>query len=193
MARIIDETKIGRIREATLELVVSNGYGGASISSIARKAGVAEGYLYRFYSSKQELVSSLLYDKVGRIIAKLEFVLKSCSSVKEVLDLLFGEFFNMADQSPEEVKFMHVLMHDYNFQVLDEQREQIKKLCDAVINIGVETGEMDAGVTAEEVFIMAIVYPIEFINLRMKGFFGQRGWSEKDKARVSEFCIKALK
>ena len=49
MARIIDDGKIQRIREATIALVVQNGYGGASISSIARRAGVAEGYLYRFY------------------------------------------------------------------------------------------------------------------------------------------------
>jgi AcrR family transcriptional regulator len=193
MARLIDETKIGRIKEATIELVVINGYGGASISSIARKAGVAEGYLYRFYSSKQELVSSLLYTKVGQIISKLELLLENCTSVKEVVDLLISEFFSMARNSPDEVKFIHVLMHEYNFQVSDEQREQIKQLCNAVIGIGTESGELNPETTAEEVFGMAIIYPIEFINLRMKGFFGKNDWSVDDKKRVSEFCIKALK
>ncbi len=193
MARVVDETKIGRIKEATVELVVNNGYGGASISSIARKAGVAEGYLYRFYSSKQELVSALLYDRVGQIISNLEQVLQCCSSVKEVMDLLISEFFEMAEQSPVNVKFIHVLMHDYNFQVSDEQREQIKQLCDRVIRIGSANGELQAGVTAEEIFGMAIIYPIELINLRMKGFFGRQGWTGEDKTRVSVFCIKALK
>ena len=51
MARQIDETKMHRIKEAAVQLVVENGYGGASILMIARKAGVAEGYLYRFYAS----------------------------------------------------------------------------------------------------------------------------------------------
>jgi AcrR family transcriptional regulator len=193
MARLIDETKIGRIKEATIELVVNNGYGGASISSIARKAGVAEGYLYRFYSSKHELVSSLLYAKVEQIIAKLELLLESCTSVKEVIDLLISEFFSMARKSPVEVKFIHVLMHDYNFQVSDVQREQIKRLCNSVIGIGTKSGELSPDTTAEEVFGMAIIYPIEFINLRMKGFFGKYDWTVYDKKRVSEFCIKALK
>ncbi len=193
MARLVDETKIDRIKEATIELVVNNGYGGASISAIARKAGVAEGYLYRFYSSKQELVLALLYDRVGQIITNLELLLKNCSSVKEVMDLLIGEFFKMADESPVNVKFIHVLMHDYIFQVSDEQRELIKQLCDRVIRVGLKNGELQAGISAEEVFNMAIIYPIEFINLRMKGFFGRRGWNSGDKARVSEFCIKALK
>jgi TetR/AcrR family transcriptional regulator, repressor of fatR-cypB operon len=193
MARLIDETKIGRIKEATIELVVNNGYGGASISSIARKAGVAEGYLYRFYSSKQELVSSLLYTKVEQIISKLELLLESCTGVKEVIDLLISEFFCMARKSPVEVKFIHVLMHDYNFQVSDEQREQIKRLCNSVIGIGKRSGELNPETTAEEVFGMAIIYPIEFINLRMKVFFGKSDWTVDDKKRVSEFCNKALK
>src|SRR5665648_279581 len=113
MARLIDEGKIQRIREATIALVVQNGYGGASISSIARRAGVAEGYLYRFYASKQELVTELLYTKVAQIIEKLAFLLNSCTRIKEVINELIGELFKMASDSPEEIKFIHVLMHDY--------------------------------------------------------------------------------
>ncbi|HEY3389139.1 MAG TPA: TetR/AcrR family transcriptional regulator, partial [Prolixibacteraceae bacterium] len=133
MARIIDDGKIQRIREATIELVVQNGYGGAAISSIARRAGVAEGYLYRFYKSKQELVTELLYTKIAQIIEKLEFLLNSGLSIKEVIRQLIGELFEMATISPEEIKFIHVLMHDYNFQVSDEQRLHIKNLCEKVI------------------------------------------------------------
>jgi len=101
MARSIDEGKIQRIREATIALVVQNGYGGASISSIARRAGVAEGYLYRFYTSKQELVTELLYTKVAQIIEKLEFLLNSCTRITEVINELIGELFKMASDSPE--------------------------------------------------------------------------------------------
>jgi len=54
MPRLVDETKMHRIKDAAIELIVKNGYGGASISSIAKKAGVAEGYLYRYYNGKQD-------------------------------------------------------------------------------------------------------------------------------------------
>jgi len=43
MARLVDEKKIKRIREATIELVVQNGYGGSAKSSIASRGEVAEG------------------------------------------------------------------------------------------------------------------------------------------------------
>jgi len=193
MARLVDEGKIKRIREATIELVVQNGYGGAAISTIARRAGVAEGYLYRFYSSKQELVTQLLYTKVNRIIEKLEYLLSSCESVKEVIGQLIGVLFQIATETPGEIKFIYVLMHDYNFPVSDEQRNLIKALCEKVIRLGIRTGEVDSDITPEEAYGMVIIYPIEYINLRIKGFFGKTGWTEEEQKRVIEFSINALK
>jgi AcrR family transcriptional regulator len=193
MARIIDEGKIQRIREATIELVVLNGYGGAAISSIARRAGVAEGYLYRFYKGKQELVTELLYTKVAQIIEKLEFLLNSCISINEVISQLIGELFKIATDSPEVIKFIHVLMHDYNFQVSGEQRGHIKSLVERVIQTGIASGEVNRRISPEEAYGMVVIYPIEFINLRMKGFFGSPDWTDEEQKRVTEFSINALK
>ncbi len=193
MARLIDEGKIQRIREATIELVVQKGYGGAAISSIAHRAGVAEGYLYRFYTSKQELVTELLFSKVSRIIEKLEFLLNTCTTTKDVISQLIDELFRTANDSPEEIRFIHVLMHDYNFQVSDEQRLHIKSLCEKVIRIGITNGEISSSVSDEEAYGMVVIYPIEFINLRMKGFFGTTTWTEEDQKRVTQFSINALK
>lgn len=193
MARLVDEGKIKRIREATIELIVQNGYGGAAISSIAKRAGVAEGYLYRFYSSKQELVTELLRAKVARIIEKLEYLLGTCDQVKEVIGQLINILFEMAAESPEDIKFMDVLMHDYNFPVSGEQRQLIKNLCEKVISLGIKNKEVNANITPEEAYGMVIVYPIEFINLRMKGFFGKTGWTKEDQERVIQFSVKALK
>ncbi len=193
MARLIDEGKIQRIREATIELVVQNGYGGAAISSIAARAGVAEGYLYRFYSGKQELVTELLYSKVAQIIERLEYLLDSFDSVEEVIGQLISVIFKIAKDSPEEIKFMHVLMHDYNFPVSEEQRRVIKNLCERVISLGIRNGEVSKNISPEEAYGMSIIYPIEYINLRIKGFFGKTGWTEKDQKRVIEFSINALK
>ena len=193
MARIIDEGKIERIMEATIEFVVQNGYGGAAISSIARRAGVAEGYLYRFHRSKHELVTDLLYSKVAQIIEKLEILLNTCPGMKEVIFGLIGEFFKMATDTPEQIKFIHVLMHDYNFQISDDQRQQIKSLCEKVVQTGIANGEINKAITAEEAYGMIVIYPLEIINLRMKGFFGNSTWTTEDQDRIAEFSINALK
>ncbi len=193
MARLIDDGKIQRIKEATIELVVQNGYGGAAISSIAHRAGVAEGYLYRFYASKHALVTELLYSKVAQIIERLELLLNSYTSTKEIIFQLIGQFFEMATKAPEEIKFIHVLMHDYSFQVSVEQRLQIKVLCDKVIRLGIASGEVNSLTSPEEAYGIVVIYPIEFINLRMKGFFGISEWTDDDQKRVTEFSINALK
>lgn len=193
MARLIDDGKIQRIREATIELVVQKGYGGAAISTIAHRAGVAEGYLYRFYKSKHELVTELLFSKVAHIIEKLEFLLNSCTNMNEVISQLINELFKTADDTPEDIKFIHVLMHDYNFQVSDEQRSHIKSLCEKVIRVGVVNGEINSNISPEEAYGIVVIYPIEFINLRMKGFFGSTSWTKDDQKRVAEFAINALK
>jgi AcrR family transcriptional regulator len=193
MARLIDEGKIRRIKEATIQLVVQNGYGGAAISSIAKRAGVAEGYLYRFYSSKQQLVTELLYSKVAQIVEKLESLLETCTSTKDVMGQLIGELFRMGIETPVEIKFIYVLMHDYNFQVSDLQRQHIKGLIEKVIRIGIANSELNSRITVEEAYGMVIIYPIEFINLRMKGFFGINEWSVEEQNRVAEFSINALK
>jgi len=193
MARVIDEGKIERIREATIEFVVQNGYGGAAISSIARRAGVAEGYLYRFHRSKHELVTDLLYSKVAQIIEKLEILLNTCPGMKDVIFGLIGEFFKMATDTPEQIKFIHVLMHDYDFQISDDQRQQIKNLCEKVVQTGIANGEINKAITAEEAYGMVVIYPLEIINLRMKGFFGNSTWTTEDQNRIAEFSINALK
>jgi AcrR family transcriptional regulator len=193
MARLVDESKLARIHAATIELVVEKGYGGASISAIANKAGVAEGYLYRFYNSKQELVTSLLYSKINYLVVKLKEFLIQDIEIKTVIELLIGEIFILAETVQNEIRFIHVLMHDYNFQVSEQQRGEIKILCEKVIESGVNRGELNPALTSEEVYSMVIIYPVEFINLRIKGFFGDNGWKDDDKKKVVNFCINSLK
>jgi AcrR family transcriptional regulator len=173
--------------------VVEKGYGGASISAIANKAGVAEGYLYRFYSSKQGLVTALLYGRINHLIVKLKEFLHQELTISSVIELLIGELFVLAETAQHEIRFIHVLMHDYNFQISEQQRNEIEVLCQQVIDIGIRNEEFNEALTIEEVYSMVIIYPIEFINLRIKAFFGIKEWSDSDKRKVVEFCINALK
>ena len=84
-------------------------------------------------------------------------------------------------------------MHDYNFQISDDQRQQIKELCEKVVQLGILNNEISMKLTAEEAYGMAVIYPLEFINLRMKGFFGTSELTSDDQRRGVEFSINALK
>ncbi|MEN9443235.1 MAG: hypothetical protein RIS47_125, partial [Bacteroidota bacterium] len=190
--RAIDETKMIRLEQATVNLVVSNGYGGASVSLIAKQAGVAEGYLYRFYKGKQELVEALLHRQIDRIVSQLDVLLEKNTELHLVIDSLIEDYIAMATETPELLKFIYVLMNDYAFLVSDEQRAQIRKLIAQLIVSGQKSGQLGERVGEEEVFAMLISYPIDFLNMRLKNFFGKTGVLPNDAPRIAAFCKYSL-
>ena len=193
MARSIDETKIERIKEATLKMVVSNGFGNASISEIAKKAGVAEGYLYNFYKSKTELVESLLYNLIDELSNKLESFLLEKYAVPAIFEQLIHELFTMANNQPEKIKFLYVLMNDYNFKIQESQRERIFQLCKQVKEKGILSGEMRQDIDEEEIYLIGVTYPIQFINLRLKNFFYRSELGTPEIEKVIRICKNSLK
>lgn len=192
MAKVVDESKLLRIKEAAIELIVHKGYGGASISAIARQANVAVGYLYRFYGSKYELVSDLLDDKIKDITGQLEIMMDQCSTIEQVITPLVNYFFELAWHHPHHIRFIYSLINDYRFSILPAQLQRIDQLCRQLLLIGHETREISAAFTAEEIYLMTVIYPVEFINVRFKHLFSEDGLSQADKDRVVRLCMGAL-
>jgi AcrR family transcriptional regulator len=193
MARTIDETKIERIKEATMHLVVSKGFGNASISEIAKKAGVAEGYLYNFYKSKAELVESLLYFHINELTDKLEGLLTHQTSTTEIIQQFIIEIFTIANENPEKIKFLYVLMNDYNFSIQQSQRECIFQLCKQVKEKGIQSGEIRPDIDEEDIYLIGVTYPIQFINLRFKNFFDRSAIGKAEIEKVLRICKNSLK
>lgn len=192
MARTIDDNKIARIRQAALEMVVNSGYGGASISSIAQNAGVAVGYLYRFYPGKSELVHDLFYRTLKDLADKLEQILDDKHSFEEVLESLIRSIFEKAKKQPEQIKFLYVLMHDYSFRMENEMRDRIFRLCRLMIEKGMKVGLIGPGIDEEQIFLLSVAYPLQFINMRMKNLFYQSELSEKEIVATYSICLKSL-
>ncbi len=191
--RTIDENKILQVEKAAISLIVANGYGGASVASIAEQAGVSKGYLYRFYDSKQSLVKDLLSKHINSITNKIQEEINNREKISDVIKYVVYNVFKIANTEPNHIKFIHVLLHNYNFQLEQKERKKIKELCTRIYNIGVNNSEIDVNTTEEEIFNICIIYPIEFINLRFKNFFGHNSWNQQDINRVTSFCVNALK
>ncbi|MBB4123110.1 TetR/AcrR family transcriptional regulator [Martelella radicis] len=70
MARPASEEKRAAILKAATALVATSGTG-ASTAKIARKAGVAEGTVFTYFSTKEELLGALLLELEGALAAAL--------------------------------------------------------------------------------------------------------------------------
>ncbi len=192
MARNIDHTKLDAIKESAMQLVVEKGYGGASISQIAKKAKVAEGYLYRFYSGKEGLVSDLLNTKVNEVADRLEHAIENGNSFGEIVELVVRSIFQIAKKSVTDIKFMYIMMNDYSFAVNSDLKDRINLLCKEANNLGRKLQQLDPLIDAEELYFFTVIYPIQYINLRLKNFFGNNDWDSNDIENLIKICNKTL-
>lgn len=192
MARNIDKTKLIRVKEVAMELIAERGYGGASISTMAKKASVAEGYLYRFYNSKQDLVNDLLFEQMRSILEVIEELFDRYNSVRDIFSEVIRELFKRGTENPTHIKFVYVLVNDYKFDLKTEQRASMFEVSKRIRNLGLSTKEIDGKVTEEEVFSMCFMYPIQYMNFRFKRLFNKPEWVADDIERVIEFGLNAL-
>ncbi len=193
MAKKINEDKIERIRESAIELIYEKGYGGASIAAIATKANVSTGYLYRFYNSKYELVSDLLNTLLSEIIQEIDLMLQDESSIIQISERLVDFLFEKAIEKPYHIKFLYSLITEYKFKLGDDEKRKILSLSKQMLELGRKSNTISEIYDEEEVFLMMVIYPIEFISLRFKKLFSNKKLSNKDKERVHTLCINALK
>jgi len=192
MARAIDESKIEKIKEATIQLVVEQGYGGASVSKIAKKASVAEGYLYRHYKSKSDLIFDLLDKSMTALISQFEETIKQSTDLIEILENTVRILFEYTRNDMMRMKFMFVLMNDYNFSIAEELRQRTIEVCQQVIAVGRSKNQIDESIVEEDVYLLSISYTIQFINHRLKNFFGNTELDEEAVQKVLGICKKAM-
>ncbi|MDQ0174820.1 TetR/AcrR family transcriptional regulator [Bacillus chungangensis] len=79
--------KQNNIIQAAIEIFSEKGYAASSTSEIAKRAGVAEGTIFRHYKTKKELLVSIVTPTIMKLIAP--FILED---VGEVLDKPYNSF-----------------------------------------------------------------------------------------------------
>lgn len=86
---IIREAKSKQIGEAALKLFASKGYQNTSIREIAIEAGVSKGLIYNYFTSKEEILSTLIYGVFDTMFAMYKF-----KNLEEFSDKDYVEFIN---------------------------------------------------------------------------------------------------
>jgi hypothetical protein len=114
-------------------------------------------------------------------------------SVDSIFRQLIDVLFDWSNFQPDKIKFLFVLMHDYNFEIRESQRDHICDLCRRVKEKGIQSGKIREGIDEEEILLLAVSYPIQFINLRLKNFFHRSDLGMDEKEKVLRICINSLK
>ena len=194
MARKIDEDKIVRIKEATMQTIVENGIESTTIAMIAKNAGVSGGYLYRTYKGKQDLINELYYDKVNSLYKELEFLLAlNQTSVRLLIESFIQNRVIYFLNEPIASKFFYQLLHNENFSSSDDVKYKSAELMERIKNIGVKSGEISASTTVYQLHYQILVYAVDFINFTRKNIFGEQEVTINDVKSLTDNILKILK
>jgi len=191
--RVIDSTKIERIKTETKILIVEKGYHGASIAEIAKRANVSDGYLYRHYKNKSDLVKDILETQLKQFHDYIFSLLDDKKSVSEIVEGIVLFLFNLTEEEPHALTFAHMLVYDHDFEYPKSRHEAINKLSEQILIFGKSTGEFGQEIREIDVLLTILTIPVKFIEYSKKGYHYDTLIDAEEQKRLVNLCMKALK
>ncbi len=83
-----DPDKRRRILDAAVQIIARDGYSGARVADIAKTAGVADGTIYRYFESKEDLLLTLFEEMVGGFLDEARLAIEGETNALRKLSLL---------------------------------------------------------------------------------------------------------
>lgn len=191
--RETDLKKLYQVKTVALKAIVEKGYHGATISYIAKQAGVSDGYLYRHYANKNELVVDLFKESMGYFHTLIFNLIESENKISEILKKSFQFLADTSSETPEITAFIFIMDHDHNFDFPDEIKENFVKIGQQIWEKGIQTGEINNKRSIEEVLTITFGIPVKMLEMRRKGIISDKPLSSHNIENVVDMCLNALK
>lgn len=145
MARPIgDRTiKIKEILLAADELFITKGYKGTTITDIAQKIGMAQGALYYYFKSKEELLKKLLERHAEELLAEINLIAKTDEAAAAKISNSLSIIIQKAGY--KNGILLNLLYDQDNWrikeQIFNELGLTLRPILTEIINYGIKNGE----------------------------------------------------
>ena len=83
---VVEEYRKQSICDAAMRVVARKGLRDVTVQEIANEAGVAQGTVYIYFQSRDEILSRTMDGATEQLLDKLAAACKSCSSFREILE-----------------------------------------------------------------------------------------------------------
>jgi len=133
------------IEEAALEVFAEDGYHAASISKIAKNAGVAKGTIYTYFESKEQLLKELIRDVITDVMNRIDIPMDKDLQDKDVIKFINGSL-DLVKESPQRWRlfFEVFLQKDVMALMMDEMMKMATMFMEPFINYFESKGHKDA-------------------------------------------------
>ena len=191
--RETDFNKLEKVKVVALQTIVEKGYHGATISLIAKKAGVSDGYLYRHYANKNELVRNLFIDSMKHFHNLFFHLIDNEKSIASILTKSFQFLADTTSKTPEVTAFIFIMDHDHNFNFPGIVKNNFVKIGQQLREKGIQTKEINNKRNIEDILTISFGVPIKMLEMRRKGIISSNSLSSSDIKNMVEMCLNALK
>jgi len=193
MARAVDPMKIENIKQATIEIMVAYGYKGTSIASIAKKAGVSVGYLYRYYRSKEELVEELVDSYLKETKHEFEQSIQKSESLYDLIYLFISQLFELASDDVLKAKFIVTLLFEYDFSAMSNKKKaEEQAIMEKIIEKKLYSENLSSDTTVEDIMTVMFTIPFSVLADKIMHENYKELLTEKLARRVAHMCFHAL-
>ena len=138
-----------RILDAAERIFARRGFFSARVSEIAREAGIADGTIYLYFKSKDELLISLFEHRMERVVTALQAAVAGGATPQEKLVSFIRTHLELVRQSPELAEVLTVeLRQSSKFMKEQPGRKfgEFLRLLATVVEEGQASGAFDGSV-----------------------------------------------
>ncbi len=101
-------SKRARILDSALRVFASKGFFGAKVADIAADAGVADGTIYLYFKSKDDLLIKIFEDLMDEVNAALASAIRGGRDASEKLRRFIHAYVNLVERSPHAAEVLTV-------------------------------------------------------------------------------------
>ncbi|AFM41186.1 transcriptional regulator [Desulfosporosinus acidiphilus SJ4] len=139
------EGKYERILDAAITAIAESGFYHCQVSKIARLAGVADGTIYLYFKSKEDILIQLFQSRMGDFIAVIRNKLAQCGTTEERLRTIVETHFSNMEHNRSLAIVTQLELRQPNLSIrraINGPLLDYFKLIEEVILLGIEHGEI---------------------------------------------------
>ncbi len=195
--RLSREDKRKRIVNASVEVFAEKGFFGARVSEIAEAAGVADGTIYLYFKSKDEILISLFEEKMGEIIKRLQGMLADLEDPEVKMRRYIVEHLKMVAEQPSLMQVLTIELRQSARFIKEYTPKGFAKYLAVVGNI-LEDGQKKGVFRADldpAVFRRALFGAIDEISLEwiLRGREAQKPDPVVVGEQICDFILRGLR
>lgn len=207
MLKPLTKEQTDRILSIAAEEFADRGFASTAVGSIAKKAGVSVGVIYKYYAGKEALFNACVSKSLDSMEEVLDMTRNDGGSLMDMIENLIRRMQTFAKENPEYIRLYHQITVSGSPAGKTQSAELIEsgtaKIYGEFIKRAVESGEIRddidpaafAFLIDDLLMMLHFSYACDYYKDRFRIYFGDNALDNDEKVReqMLKFIGSALK